>query len=358
LTAILGLLMILGLGVPATADAVTVARLVADEQTWVAAGGRVLVVTDEAGGVPRAACAGLVDVVGVEAAAAVSRQPHTAALATAPGAAVPVVTATAGVSDLLGLPALGSQAVLPPSLATELRLDVGDRLTLLPAPWSVSGEFSGEGGPTAATDPLDQPPSGPITVAAVADLGLLGEASSTGVLVLVAPLGLADSCFVRSTATGVEPLRDALPALLSIAGSQPVVSDRLAQGRFVRDYAAEYDARPLRLVPWAAGTALGFVWLLIRWVRRGQDGLYATLGADWSVRAAIRMSEWSCALAVSIIGAWVTAVATSWLLGAPTAVALVHVTRSVLIGAAAATVMAIVATALPLRSPLAALKDR
>ena len=178
LTAILGLLMILGLGVPATADAVTVSRLVADEQTWVAAGGRVLVVTDEAGGVPRAACAGLVDVVGVEAAAAVSRQPHTAALATAPGAAVPVVTATAGVSDLLGLPALGSQAVLPPSLATELRLDVGDRLTLLPAPWSVSGEFSGEGGPTAATDPLDQPPSGPITVAAVADLGLLGEASS------------------------------------------------------------------------------------------------------------------------------------------------------------------------------------
>nr|WP_297427585.1 hypothetical protein [uncultured Actinotalea sp.] len=342
------------LAVAAIADVRTVAGLAADEEAWLAAGGRVLVASNDDGGVPRLACERLRALDGVVAAGSASRERAPASLVSAPGAALPLVTVTEGVAGLLQVP---PGAVLAPTPAQALGVSAGDRVVLAPR------------GASAVTDPPASPGgavgagatwSGPleVPVGAVTDLALLGEERSTGLLVPVAALGTADACFVRAGPGHVDGLREALPAVLQQDGRPAVVVDRLSSGPFVRDYVTEYEERGLRHAPWVVGAVAGLLWALVRWLRRSQDGLYATLGATAGTRAIIRLVEWLLHIggaSVLAVGVAVVVLAGS---GTPADVLWPHLLRAVGMAVSVATAGALLATLVPLRSPLAALKDR
>ncbi|WP_149203563.1 hypothetical protein [Actinotalea subterranea] len=356
LTALLAVLLVAGFTVPAVADTLQVSRMVEDERAWEAAGGRLLVATNEAAGVPRLACERLTDLAGVEASASLTRLVRPAALVTAPGAAIPVVAATEGVADLLGIGPVGSGAVLATDLGQTLRLRPGDTLALTPAdegPGSPAGPDPG-----GRSDGSRALPAGVLTVAAVTDLSLLGEQRSGGMLLTVAAEGTADACFVRLAPGYVEAARAALPAVLQADGTPAVVTDRLLGGEFARDYAAEYDGRGLRNAPWAIGLAAAMLWLLVRWVRRGQEGLYATLGARWPVRTTMRLVEWCALVGTVALAAVVLSGAILLLSGVEPAITVPHVLRFVLVATLSSTAGAALVALVPLQPALAVLKDR
>lgn len=360
LTWIFGLLLVVLFGVPSVVDAVQVDRLVKDERAWVTAGGRVFVVTnDQEGGVSRAACEGLVRIPGIDAAASLTRLADRTGLAQAPDANLPVVAAGEGIAHLVGTGPLGGGVLLPSVVATALHLHAGAHLKFVP-----SANTSGNGTLGTVNRPLvvgatDRGvPTEPVDVAAVADLSLLGDEFASAVVVPTSATGLAATCYVRVRAGYAESSRKALPALLATNGVGAVVGERLFGGSFARDYSSEYRDRPLRSAPWVAGGIAAVLWLLVRWIRRGQDGLYATLGADWSTRAVLRGVEWLCVVATSQVVAGVGVVAALLVLDVDIHALSDLVIRFAIASAATATVGALAGTLVPLRSPLAALKDR
>ncbi len=360
LTWILGVLLAALFGVPSVVDAMQVDHLVQDERAWVAAGGRVFVVTnDQAGGVSRATCEALVSLSGVDAAASLTRLADRVGLAQAPDANLPIVAAGEGIARLVNAPPLGGGVLLPSSIAGELHVHRGASLALVPAVGGSGNTVEGSAaGPEAVADSDRDVPAESLSVAAVADLSLLGDVFSSAVVVPVSATGLASTCFVRVGAGYVESYRAALPALLATDGFGAVVGDRLVAGSFSRNYSAEYRDRPLRNAPWAAGAVAAILWILVRWIRRGQDGLYATLGADWATRTVLRGVEWICTLLASQVVAAVGVIATLLALDADLHAVTGLVIRFAAISAATATVGAVAGTLVPLRSPLAALKDR
>ena len=355
LTGILSVLLVLGFTVPAVADTLQVSRMADDERAWEAAGGRLLVATNESSGVPRLACERLADVAGVEASASLTRLARPASLVTAPGAAIPVVAVSEGAAELLGLDPIGSGVVLASEVAETLRLRAGDTIALA-ATENQAGSISQ--GPPRAVDGSPELPAGVLTVASVADLSLLGEQRSGGMLMAVPAQGAADACFVRLAPGHVEAARQALPALLQTDGTPAVVADRLVGGAFSRAYAAEYHARGLRSAPWAIGLAAALLWLLVRWVRRGQEGLLATLGARWPARTTMRLVEWSAMIGTVAVVSVLLSSAALLALGVEPGVALPHVLRFVLIATLSSTAGAALVALVPLQPALAVLKDR
>lgn len=364
-----------GLAAVAITDAVQVQRLVDDERAWVAAGGRMLVATNDAGGVPAAACEDLRNHPGVLAAAAVSRLDEPVALGIAPQGAVAAVTATEGAAALLGLDGFVGGVVLPETIADTTGLPVGSHLLLAPAPSTDGltlatppggGPATGQGDGSGAAQPPGAQDVGPpalldaqpLQVVDVADLSLLGEERSSGILLPVAAAGVADACFVNTRPGHVDAAREALPAMLATSGTPAVVADRLVGGQLARDYAQEHDQRASRQAPWALAVGLGVLWLLVRWLRRGHDGLYATLGAGPTVRTVIRMTEWTLLVLLSVTLAGIAVTIASATLGLDAAVAGPHAARATIITVGVATAIAALAAAVPLRSPLDALKDR
>ena len=212
------------------------------------------------------------------------------------------------------------------------------------------------------TDPVlrDVVTSQELHVGTVADLGILGDVWSSGLIIPVAAAGQGDVCFLRADPGAREALRATLPALLATPNSTSptVVADRLSASRFTQDFVRDYRQRPQRSVAWPAGAVIGLVWLLLRWTRRSHDALYATLGATASRRAAIHLSEWLTSLAVSAVVALVAAGWFALMVGTPGWVAWPHLARSVVVAAATATVVVLGWELVPLRSPLASLRDR
>lgn len=355
LLGILSVLLVSGFTVPAVADTLQVSRMVVDERAWEAAGGRLLVATNEGLGVPRLACERLADVAGVEASASLTRLARPASLVTAPGAAIPVVAVSEGADGLLGLDPIGSGVVLASGVGQTLRLEAGDAIALSSAEDRAG---SVDQGPTRETDGSRELPAGVLTVAAVADLSLLGEQRSGGMLLTVPVQGAADTCFVRLAPGYVEAARQALPALLQTNGTPAVVADRLLGGEFARDYAAEYVGRGLRSAPWAIGFAAALLWLLVRWVRRGQEGLLATLGARWPTRTTMRLVEWSALIGTVAVVSVVLSTAALLLLGVEAGITLPHVLRFVLVATLSSTAGAALVALVPLQPALAGLKDR
>lgn len=355
LMGILSVLLVLGFTVPAVADTLQVSRMAADERAWEAAGGRLLVATNERSGVPRLACERLADVAGVEASASLTRLARPASLVTAPGAAIPVVAVSEGAAELLGLDPIGSGVVLASEVAETLRLRAGDTIALAAAENQADSVSQR---PPRAVDGSPELPAGVLTVASVADLSLLGEQRSGGMLMAVPAQGAADACFVRLAPGHVEAARQALPALLQTDGTPAVVADRLVGGAFARDYAAEYHARGLRSAPWAIGLAAALLWLLVRWVRRGQEGLLATLGARWPARTTMRLVEWSATIGTVAVVSVLLSTAALLILGVEPGVALPHVLRFVLIATLSSTAGAALVALVPLQPALAVLKDR
>ncbi len=331
---------------PTIVDATGIDRLVQDELAWARAGGRVLVLTnEEGGGIDRAACESSVRIEGISAAAALTRLPQRAGAVNAPQANLPLVAAGEGLGPLLGLaPAPG--VILPPDVAEGLGVAAGDDLHLT--------ALTDASAPTAALPVLD----GPLTVSAVADTAVLGEQYAYAVLLPTSASGTASTCMVRVRAGYLDAARDALPALLGQDGQDAVVADRLIGGTYARDFSAEYAERGLKQAPWLSGAAVSLLWLLLVWIRRGRDGLYATLGADRATRTVVRIAEGltlvltsACAAAVVVAG--MTAALTT----SPAAV-VGDVVRHLTIATAVAVLGVLASALVPLRSPLAALKDR
>lgn len=352
-SAVLTLLVATAVAAPAVMDVLSIQRVVDAEARWVAQGGRTVIVTNNQDGIDADDCSALARAEGVTAAAPVTRLPEPVALLTAPEASIPLVVAGEGLADLLGIPADGG-AVLAPAIADQLGVGPGDHLLLTPG--RTSGIVDDGAGPPVSAD-ADQLTPGTVTIAAVADLDLLGESNATGI-VLPAGSGVAASCFVTLDAGADAAGRESLGAALTRGAGTPVVADRLTSGEFVRSFSSEHSGRDLRAVPWAAGAAVGAVWLLIRWLRRGQDGLYATLGADWPSRAVIRLTEWAVLVAASTALGGAVIVTVLSLADVSAAVAVPFTSRSVLMTLATGTTLAALGTLVPLRSPLASLKDR
>lgn len=331
---------------PTIVDALGIDRLIKDEREWEQAGGRMLVLNnEEAGGIDRAACESTARLDGISAAASLTRLTQRAGTANAPDADVPLAAAGEGIGPLLGLPSL-SGVILPPQIAERLGVQAGDNIQL-----------------TTSIDPTEPTadlavPDGPLLVAAVIDTTVLGEEYSSAVLLPSSASGKASTCMVRAEAGYLDAARDTLPATLGDSGQDAIATDRLIGGAYARDFSAEYAHRGLAQAPWLSGATISLLWLLLVWTRRGRDGLYATLGADRATRMVIRTTE---GLALVLTSALTAAAAITVTLAVATSTPgplLNDVVRHLTIATVASTLGILASTFIPLRSPLAALKDR
>lgn len=354
-------LVVLGTGVPAVADVLDVDRIVTAEQRWVASGGRVLIVEhQETGSVAAGPCEALNFQDGVVGAAAVTRHPETLALTSAPEAQITLITATPGIWDLLAtagsveLSTTAPVAIVPATLAERLGLRDGDVVHLVVGQGDEGAASTEEAAGGTVGSELGR---GPIPVA-VADTTVLGEALSTGLILITTPTGQADECFVSLDATRIATARDTLGAVFAFEGVDAVVSDRLISGEFTTDYVATYTGRSLRYGPFAAGAVVGLVWALVRWMCRSHDALYTTLGAGPGSRAIIRGTEWLVVAVLGGLASFALTVATALADGADGSLAVEYAARFV--GSSLLVATAIIALTLLMKPPsvLAALKDR
>ncbi len=347
LTLLATVFIVAAVAVPAASDGQAISRLIDDEREWAAAGGRIFVVmNDQAGGIDRAGCESVSRTDGIAASASLTRLTVRAGVPNAPDANLPLVAVSEGIGPLLGLASAMSGAILPPELAKGIGIQEGGSLRL-----------------TAAVDPQDPGgaslvPDGPVTVAAVADTSVLGEDFAYAVLLPTSASGSGGVCFVEARPGYVESVRTALPTMLSTAGQDAVVADRLIGGEYTRDFSAEYATRGLKQSPWVVGAAISLLWLLLVWVRRGRDGLYATLGADRSTRTIIRIAEGVALIGTSVLAGVVALSGAIALTAAHPSLVVNDMVRHVVIVVSVALLGVLVSSLLPLRSPLAALKDR
>jgi hypothetical protein len=314
------------------------------ERDYLAAGGDLLV-AQSAGDHPLDAgrCAALASVQGVRAAAALTVAPGAAHLVGRPESQQTLVTATAGILDLLDVPALPADGVVASSV-------IADRWQWAP-------------GTHLQLDPTDaglaRAPAAVLTVAAVRDLALLSEGASTGVLMIRPPVGDADQCFVRIDPQYRDDLRDTIPAVLGETTTSAVnVSDRLPAGALAQDPASAYDSRTTRWAAGAAGLVVGLLWAVVAWTRRGRAALYASVGVPYSGGVLIRWTEGAGILVLGVLwGAALAATVAACTVDVPVGVALDLVVRGG--GLALGVALGVVVLVGLWRPPtLAALKDR
>jgi len=347
LTFLATVFIVTALALPAVADGLGISRLVEDERTWERAGGRMLVVTnDTAGGVDRAVCESAARIRGVVASASLTRLPVRAGVPNAPNANLPLVAVGEGIGPLLGLAPSAGGAIVPHDIADGIGVQEGSSVRL-------ATETSRENPALAALLP-----DGPITVGAVADTSVLGKDVASALLLPTSASGLAGMCVVRVEPGYLEPVRTSLPAMLSGAGHDAIVADRLVGGEYARDFSGEYATRGLKQSPWLVGAAVSLLWLLLVWMRRGRDGLYATLGADRSTRTIIRATEGLALIGTSALLAAVVMSCVLALTATHPSAVVDDMVRHFTLATSVAVIGVLVSTLLPLRSPLAALKDR
>jgi hypothetical protein len=341
------------LAVTAFMDIQAVQDQVVAEQEWLAAGGRVLVVTDKGGSLSMAACDRLRALDGVDAAFGIRRREGLVSTLAAPGAAVSASFVSSGVAAFLR-EEVNAEGVI---VGDPVRQQIGSGRWLTLRAHVLEHRASEQAMPQA-DPPL---PTVPVRISGYADLSVLGDAYSYGLLLPSIPVGPAEACFVRAKAGARDGLRDALPAALGLAGpkSEPAVAYRLDSGKFTRDPLVEYSHRTTRHLPLYGGIVVAVMWLLIRWMRRSQDGLYTTLGATPIVRATVRGVELACVLAISASVGLSIAIAAAVGAGAQTTLALQFGLRAMVLTAAPVIVAALAWTAASVRADAtAALKDR
>ncbi len=319
-------------------------RIVAAEDAYLAAGGD-LVVAQAAGegSVDAAACVDLAALAGVRTAFAFDVQPGGARIEGRPESQQTVVTATSGVAELLGIERLDADQAVVSTL-------IADRWQ-----WSPGSRFRLDAHDALA---LHIPP-GVLTAAAITDLGLISQSASTGVLLVRAATGTAQSCYVQVTPSYRDDLMATIPALLGETSRGAVqVAERLPAGGFAQDPAREFEVRPTRWAGAAAGAIAGLLWAVVAWTRRGRAALYASIGVPWSGGVLIR---WTEGLVVVVSG-------TLWgiVLGLGAAVLRsgvepdlgVTMASQHLVAALATGVLVVVLTGVPSPPTLATLKDR
>lgn len=341
-SATLVLLSCWAVAAPGAFDAVAVARLAEEERRFLAAGGNVMLVENREAGVPAYACDQAARSPGVLASAALTRQ-EPAVLTAAPGGDVGVSSATAGIYGLLGVAAdRPTGAIVPVTLAERMGLRDGDWIVLRPAPGTRGTSL----------------PSDAVRIAVV-DTSVLGEAHGGIILpTTAAPGDTADACVVMARPADLAVVKSALPAMLPAGTGQTVVLDRLITGEFAADYSGQYRERPLQWAWAAAGAVVGLVWLLVGWVRRSADALYAAMGADLATRLQVRLAEWG--LLAGVGATWGTALGIIFAvaMGAPFGIAANYVTRHALASMLMASAIVLIGQLRRPRSLLADLKDR
>lgn len=335
-------------GVPGAVDAATVSELVTDEQQFLSAGGDVLVVDNEPtganpGGVPASACVSLADAEPVHATAALTRLRDPATPTSARGGDIATFAASGDLWGLLGMrDSPARDGILTASIAERLGVADGQWLALEPSPGTLGERL---------------PPT-PIRVT-VADTEPLGEAF-TGLLLptTVAADPVADTCVVRAEPAALDTLRSTLPGLLARGPEPARAQDRLFTGEFTADPSAALAQRPTQWAWTATGILIGLVWLLIRWVRRSDDALYATMGADALDRLLIRGTEWVLLAALGSAWGLTGGVVLAMALDVPYTLALPYVFRHVAASFLLATAVVLLGQVRRSRSLLADLKDR
>lgn len=342
-TAILLLFAGYGIGIPAAIDAAFLTDVARDEAAFIAAGGYVLVASnDDHGGVDAVTCDALRGIAGVRAAVALTRRDGTAAFGHAPGQQLTTVEATAGVFDLLGLPDPPQPAVVVPSdIAERAGLASGAAVTL-----------------SGSTDDGDALISELALHAAVTDTTLVGDAMSTGLLVPAVPRGNAERCLVAAEAAAYQSLGESLGVLLAAGEHVAVVHDLVPRGPFARDFAKDLTSRSLRAAFLGSGAVLAAAWFLVRWTRRSQDALYATLGTGTRDHIIIRGTEWLALLALATPWGFALGVLGGLALGADTSIAVQVTVRYGAGTCLTATGFVAVGLLLRPRSLLSTLRDR
>lgn len=320
-------------------------RIIAAEESYLASGGDLLIArpTSDGGVIDAAACASLSGVEGVRTAFALDVQTGAVGIVGRPETRQTVVTATSGVAALLGIePLHADQAVVSTVIADRWQ-------------WSAGSRFQFE--PDAASD-LNLP-QGVLTTAAVADLGLISEGASTGVLLTRTETGTAQTCYVQVAAAYKDDLMEAIPALLGETSTEAIqVAERLPAGGFAQDPAHEFDARSTRWIGAAAGAIAGLLWAVVGWTRRGRAALYASLGVPWSGGILIRWTEGLIVVGAGILWGAVLglgAAVTWW--GADPALGATMAVQHLCVALATGFIV-VVLTGVPKPPTLAMLKDR
>lgn len=344
------LLMSLGIALGAGADTLRVSDIVAQEQEWVSAGGRLLIVTDE-DGIPPARC----DAAGQEPAAvgagATTSIAQRAHLSTSPDASLRTVGYSPGLVGILGLDSSSSTAILmSPDSARSLGLSTGSRVVL--------ESSSGSPAEPAATPSFTLEP---LEVQIVSDLERLGEEYVGSIFVPGSADQRADTCLIEARAGSLEGVRNAVPALVGDGGGSPaVVQDRLITSEFSSDFRLLYAHRDLASGPWVLGVLLGVLAALIRWIRRADDALYELLGARRGQRTAIHVTQWA---ATTLAGAALaSALLIAWILILPSIVdpglLLVFGWRFLAITVLTSAAVTLLSLLIPSGSPFTALRER
>lgn len=339
-----------GLAVPAVLDATQVSTLVTEEAAWIDSGGTVLIASADGTQLDARQCEAVAAMTGVEAAFGVTRHPGGAGTAAAPDARVAVASATSGMYGFLHGQAGGAL------IASRVQQDIGSgpALTLLP-PVTAQVDPSA---PSAAGPASPGGPAGTVRISDRVDTGVLGDEYAYVVLVPQRTAGTVDRCYVRARPADLDTIRAALPAVLATPDEPVVVADRLVGGRFSRDYSQEFDERTTRLLPPLGGVVVAVMWLVVSWYRRGEDGLYRTLGATATDRLTMRGCEWLAVLGLGAVAAWAATLLYLVVVDRADPVALRAAATSTAIGAASAVLTSLAWFALPRRDTLADLKDR
>ena len=344
------------LALPAVIDARAVVEIISAEDRWLDQGGDILIATRSEEGLSASRCESMNSVDGVEAAFGAQRLRGGYGTSAAPDASIAVVLATPGAPRFLES---SSQGVIV-SLSASTEIGHGPAIELM-NPRETS---SAPGSPPSAPPDGLVPPSGPLPVTTATDLEVLGVDYSHAILIPSGAGGVVEKCFIRASPQSLEWVRAAIPGLLADGTTdRPViVSDRLLSTEFSRDYSEEYAARATALGPWLGGAAMGLFWLVVRWFRRTEDAIYATLGARATERAVIHGSAWVVlvTLAASASAALGACLA---LLQGPYDARLVsafasHVFESLLIGVSVASVVTTAWFVAPRRDVLSTLKGR
>jgi hypothetical protein len=201
-----------------------------------------------------------------------------------------------------------------------------------------------------------------LKIGADVDVGQLSSEYQGAVFVptFTTPATTVDACYVRAVPGMVEAVRQTLPAALVSTDpeSTTVVGSFLVESRFSRDWESEFTGRTTRWLPVGSGLALGLLWIIVRLLRRSHDGLYDSLGARVPERGVIRSVEWLLGVGVGSLAGALVAMFGAGFLGIPSATAVTFTVRAIILSLGTGGVIVAFSLLVPIKEPLAVLKDR
>lgn len=331
---------------PGAADALAVTRLIEGEQRWIDAGAHVFVLTgadqSEPATVPVGACDRLSGYDGVLASFAAKRSTQSASLGHVPGGRTSLIEASPGAPAFLGATVSGDgTALITAALAERVGMvDSEPVIVDLEATRTQAGATTG------------------VVTARVVDSTVIGVEYEGVVLVPSLLDGLAEACFVRTDATHLTAIRDALPTLLQHDGKLAIANPRLFGGEFTVDYTTAYEDRPLRWVWVPAGALTGLLWALVQWFRRSHVAIYTTFGMRAHSRLVMQISEWAVLAAAGGLWGWAIGVIGGVAIGARADVAAASVGAHTALTLLLAGVLTVLLGLRPAGTLLNALKER